>query len=680
MTDFSNLNIWLSYVSLPITTAVYFENSFRRIANTITVGPKVNNEILTNWNLLEVSSNLKNLDLDFGWQPDFNLIAPHLNNTNKPDLFIWIESVGGHSPQNLKALNVPTACYLIDSHVNLTEHLNIAKNFDFVFIAQLEYVKDFTAAGIQNVYWLPLGADKMLHRNYDKSKKYNVGFVGSINSQFHSRRQELLNKINSEIPVSYKRCFLDDMVNHLAESKIVFNNAIKNDLNMRVFETLSIGSLLLTDKTFGNGQEIMFKNNEDLVEYDDDEIVEKAKYYIQNDSERERISKKGNEICLNAHTYDHRAEELLNVLTGKKKETKSPEEWRHLSERKTTVFINEKDEKKIKMKNNTRSFVIPVLDYSPASQYNIKTLLDDLNNIEGEVIVVFNSLAVAQEIADNPRIDQFAIMKNNVGVSRAWNIGLNISRTPTTFIINSDVKITKDAVDKLEEYLNTLPEAAIVGPQGSFFNFEDLKDIKYYDKGSFEEVIQVDAVSGFFFAVKTELFNSNVLHFDNQYTPCYFEEWEIGLQCKLAGLAAYIVPITDYDHTWSGSIRSYEKIKFYDEEKTPQEIHSENKVKFLKKWRGIQYTIDDPEFLVSYWVDAMMQEADSILENGKQDEVIEYYKEILQNYPANLRSLEKLGNLQLNNNLLEDALETYGKISEIEPEYVIDSNKLTNSF
>ena len=159
------------------------------------------------------------------------------------------------------------------------------------------------------------------------------------------------------------------------------------------------------------------------------------------------------------------------------------------------------------MKNNTRSFVIPVLDYSPASQYNIKTLLDDLNNIEGEVIVVFNSLAVAQEIADNPRIDQFAIMKNNVGVSRAWNIGLNISRTPTTFIINSDVKITKDAVDKLEEYLNTLPEAAIVGPQGSFFNFEDLKDIKYYDKGSFEEVIQVDAVSGLFFAVKTELFN-----------------------------------------------------------------------------------------------------------------------------------------------------------------------------
>ena len=38
-----------------------------------------------------------------------------------------------------------------------------------------------------------------------------------------------------------------------------------------------------------------------------------------------------------------------------------------------------------------RSFIIPVLDYSPHSPYNINTLLVDLEEIHGEVICVFNS-------------------------------------------------------------------------------------------------------------------------------------------------------------------------------------------------------------------------------------------------------------------------------------------------
>ena len=42
----------------------------------------------------------------------------------------------------------------------------------------------------------------------------------------------------------------------------------------------------------------------------------------------------------------------------------------------------------------SRSFVIPVLDFSPHSSYNIKTLLDDLQQVSGEVICIFNSAEV----------------------------------------------------------------------------------------------------------------------------------------------------------------------------------------------------------------------------------------------------------------------------------------------
>ena len=108
---------------------------------------------------------------------------------------------------------------------------------------------------------------------------------------------------------------------------------------------------------------------------------------------------------------------------------------------------------------------------SPASPYNIIKLLENLEDITGDVIVVFNSIEIAEKLKNHPRINYYAAMKKNVGVSRAWNIGLNISQTPVTFILNSDLDISEKTVETLEEHLSTLPQAAIVGPQGSFLNF-----------------------------------------------------------------------------------------------------------------------------------------------------------------------------------------------------------------
>ena len=190
--------------------------------------------------------------------------------------------------------------------------------------------------------------------------------------------------------------------------------------------------------------------------------------------------------------------------------------------------------------NQQRSFVIPVLDYSPASNLNINVLLEDLTSIEGEVIVIFNNVEIAEELKNHPRIDFYSIMSKNIGVSRAWNVGLNISQTPVTFICNSDLHITKQSVEKLEFGLN-IEDAAMVGPQGSRFSFEEMRDLVYFGKGMCDRPIVVDAVSGFYFAVKTNYFKEGLLKFENSFTPCYFEEWDIGLQIKKMGLNQHFV-------------------------------------------------------------------------------------------------------------------------------------------
>ena len=58
-----------------------------------------------------------------------------------------------------------------------------------------------------------------------------------------------------------------------------------------------------------------------------------------------------------------------------------------------------------------RSFVNPVLDFSPHSPYSIYTLLEDLADVPGEVICIFNSEEVFEALKAHPCIDRLASNK-----------------------------------------------------------------------------------------------------------------------------------------------------------------------------------------------------------------------------------------------------------------------------
>ena len=107
---------------------------------------------------------------------------------------------------------------------------------------------------------------------------------------------------------------MDEMAEHYSRSKIVFNNAINNDLNMRVFEALCSGSLLLTDGAIGSGLEEMFENRKHLIIYEDENIENLIAHYLDDAKERELIAEQGRQEVLKNHTYAHRVDDLMNVL------------------------------------------------------------------------------------------------------------------------------------------------------------------------------------------------------------------------------------------------------------------------------------------------------------------------------------------------------------------------------
>jgi hypothetical protein len=310
---YPDVRVLLAYVSYPVTTAVYFERTLRARNQVVTIGPTMDRELIEARRLEDMRVPIRDLDIPVNLNFDMATLVKRLPSAMLPDLYCWVESLDGYFPKNLDALRCPRVCYLINSHLNLHWHVEWAKQFDHVFIAQREYQEAFRDAGNRSVHWLPLGCDPAIHRKTTTTKEHAVGFVGSLDDE---RRVKLLRSIERAFPVAYKRVFLEDMADFFSRSRIVFNSAIKNDLNMRVFEALSTGSFLLTDAAKASGQEELFQAGEDLGVYTDDAITEAVSYYLEHEDERERIARRGQQIIHNGHTYGHRLEDLFDVALG----------------------------------------------------------------------------------------------------------------------------------------------------------------------------------------------------------------------------------------------------------------------------------------------------------------------------------------------------------------------------
>jgi len=202
-----------------------------------------------------------------------------------------------------------------------------------------------------------------------------------------------------------------------------------------------------------------------------------------------------------------------------------------------------------------RSVVIAVLDYSPGSPFNIKTLLEDLKDFDGEVICVFNGDEVYEQLRDHPRIDKYAYNKFNVGVSRGWNIGINQAEGETIHILNADLHISVGMLDRLENWVQTLPDALCVGVTAHWTDFATLKETKVLNAGQFTEPMEADAVSGQLFTFHAGRLHDAGISFDPRLAPYFGEETDLAYKVKKSGYKIYAVPENDFEHPWGISLR-----------------------------------------------------------------------------------------------------------------------------
>jgi len=239
------------------------------------------------------------------WQdcPDLRLIRAD-------DHFVFVDPAPAW-PLGLERLPCATTAYLIDTHQGLQWRLDVSQFFDNVLVAQKDDVAAFVAAGHPNARWLPLACAPDIHSQAQAERDIDVGFVGKL-GQSGSRRHDILTRVLPRFRTNDYRTFQPPraMGAIYGRSKIVFNASINGDLNMRVFEALAAGALLVTDR-IGNGLGDLFQEGIHYVGYASaDEAIEAIAHHLAHPAERERIAAAGMQLALARHTYAQRWRDL----------------------------------------------------------------------------------------------------------------------------------------------------------------------------------------------------------------------------------------------------------------------------------------------------------------------------------------------------------------------------------
>jgi GT2 family glycosyltransferase/tetratricopeptide (TPR) repeat protein/2-polyprenyl-3-methyl-5-hydroxy-6-metoxy-1,4-benzoquinol methylase len=209
----------------------------------------------------------------------------------------------------------PSVFWAIDTHLDFDACLAKARKFDFVFAAQRDGAERLRERGIATARWLPLACDPEIHAKHKVEKDFDLSFVGNV---IGDERTKLLRLIQKRIRSAFVgQRYFDEMAKTYSASRIVFNRSIRNDINMRVFEALACGSMLLTNDLVENGQAELFEDGVHLATYRDaDELFDKFKYYIAHSDLRERIASAGRNLVLEKHGYKHRMERILSEVSG----------------------------------------------------------------------------------------------------------------------------------------------------------------------------------------------------------------------------------------------------------------------------------------------------------------------------------------------------------------------------
>jgi spore maturation protein CgeB len=243
--------------------------------------------------------------------------------------------------QDLSALDIDTLsalrqrALLVGQIASEPPSDEVLRKFDLLLTSFPHYLDRFRTLGINSEYFR-IGFDERVLAHVQPRRETDIAFVGGLGRTAHGRGNALLEEAAGRLPIAFwgygvegwpetspiRRGFRGEawgleMFRVLAASRIALNRHIEaaedNANNMRLYEATGVGTFLLTDAKRNLAE--LFEPGVEVETYGDvDELVEKARYYVDHEEARVAIAKAGQRRTLRDHTYARRMEELVALL------------------------------------------------------------------------------------------------------------------------------------------------------------------------------------------------------------------------------------------------------------------------------------------------------------------------------------------------------------------------------
>ncbi|PYT48606.1 MAG: hypothetical protein DMG44_14080 [Acidobacteria bacterium] len=255
------------------------------------------------------------------WSPPFDASLEELlkRSPERPDCILHFDSDFPLLPQGLVESEIPNMRFDVDTYAYTRRRMRWASLFDHVSVCHPRYDETFRQGGHPGAFLLAHAVRRDFFEKPELQREFEIGWVGQVDGAIYGRRQKWLPKLAARFHMNdWKGSYsLEEVAEIYRRSCVVVNigrDDFPRDANMRVFEALASGALLITSLP-SELTDLGFKDGVHFAGYRaENEIPILVARYLKDEPARACIANAGREKCLEEHTYDRRVDQFLDHL------------------------------------------------------------------------------------------------------------------------------------------------------------------------------------------------------------------------------------------------------------------------------------------------------------------------------------------------------------------------------
>ena len=240
------------------------------------------------------------------------------------DVVIVGQSIGDYNKwKNLEKVTIPKTMLCGDPATTMAQQVYFARKnkIDLALSAFKDWIPVFEEKMKIPAKWMPFSVNlnRILHLEKDKNKTNDV-LWSPEQSAFYPIRRDMTDKnifphkSISSFEVGGRRLPYHDYLRKAIHSRVfVFDGTIWNYAVPKYYEGMACESLVIATKP-KDAEALHFIPDENFVEIDVDNYMDKIEYYLRETKEREKIVRCGFKTIRQYHTSHIRSRELLQIL------------------------------------------------------------------------------------------------------------------------------------------------------------------------------------------------------------------------------------------------------------------------------------------------------------------------------------------------------------------------------